>query len=128
MENDHPKTFTSSLKQWRKLKPLSRDMRHDPTPAEAALWTLVRNRQVVGLKFRRQHAIDDFIVDFICLDRALIVEVDGSIHDQPEQAEYDTQRQAHLEGLGYQVLRFKNAEVLKTPERVTAQIKAAVES
>lgn len=75
-----------------KLKPLGRQMRKDPTPAEDTLWQAVRKHQVAGLKFRRQHSIGQFIVDFYCSDLRLIVEVDGPVHDFT--GEQDAVRQA----------------------------------
>ncbi len=63
---------------WEKLKPLARQMRHVPTPAEDRLWQHIRNRQLKGMKFRRQWAIERFIVDFFCYEANLIIEVDGS--------------------------------------------------
>jgi very-short-patch-repair endonuclease len=107
---------------WEKLKPLAREMRQTPTPAESALWQLLRNRRVTGAKFRRQHAIERFIVDFICLEHKLIIEVDGEIHQH--QQDYDTVRQAFLEYQGFCVLRFSNEAVLETPSHVIAAIES----
>jgi very-short-patch-repair endonuclease len=73
------------------------------------LWSGLRNRQLDGLKFRRQHAIERFIVDFYCSDLGLIIEVDGEIHDYT--VEEDALRQQALEALGFTVLRFKNTQV-----------------
>ncbi len=95
---------------WEKLKPLARQMRHAPTPAEEMLWACVRNRQVRGLKFRRQHAIERFVVDFYCAEAELVIEVDGPIHDYtPDE---DAIRQQYLESLGLRVVRFTNDGVL----------------
>ena len=76
---------------WAKLKPLAREMRKKPTPAEAKLWQRLRRKQVRGIKFRRQFAIDRFITDFCSPAVRLIIEVDGSIHNQ--QQEYDAIKQ-----------------------------------
>ncbi len=84
-------------------------MRHVPTPAEDMLWQQLRNRHLHGAKFRRQYAIERF-VDFACLEYRLVIEVDGSIHEQ--QQEIDAIRQEFLEALGFRVLRFTIAEVL----------------
>jgi 5-methyltetrahydrofolate--homocysteine methyltransferase len=124
-DEQHPQ-FTSSSEQWETLKPLARHMRHQPTRAEDVLWQWLRNRRVGGAKFRRQHTIKKFIVDFVCIEQHLIIEVDGSIHEQPEQAEYDQQRQALLESYGFRVLRFTNAEVLQSTEEVVNVIRQAL--
>jgi very-short-patch-repair endonuclease len=94
-------------------------MRHQPTPAEGAIWQLVRNRQVAGLKFRRQHAIDRFVVDFFCAEARLVIEIDGSAHRSPNA---DAERQEILETLGLRVLRFTNDEALHDPDGVRRRI------
>ncbi|MBC7353858.1 MAG: endonuclease domain-containing protein, partial [Thermogutta sp.] len=98
-------------------------MRKNPTPAEEALWQRLRQEQL-GVKFRRQHCIDRFIVDFYAREPRLIVEVDGPIHES--QKEYDAARQAFLESLGYRVLRFTNDRVLNDMEGVVREIQEAV--
>jgi very-short-patch-repair endonuclease len=109
---------------WKYLKPLAREMRKEPTEAEDVLWQHLRGKQL-GVRFRRQHAIDRFIVDFYARDPRLIIEVDGSIHETQE--EYDSMRQAFLESLGYRVLRFTNEQVLQDIQGVLAVIRAALE-
>jgi very-short-patch-repair endonuclease len=89
----------------------SRRLRCDMTDAERRLWYGLRKRQLQGRKFRRQHPIGEYIVDFVCLDARLIVEVDGGQHG--ERVEYDSARTRWLEGQGYRVLRFWNDEVLQ---------------
>jgi very-short-patch-repair endonuclease len=91
-------------------------MRCEPTPAEERLWQKLRNKQLLGLKFRRQHSVERFIVDFYCGKVRLVVEVDGLIHDYTQ--EEDALRQAFLESLGLRVLRFSNAEVLNSVDGV----------
>lgn len=100
-------------------------MRKEPTAAEAKLWQSIRKQQIRGVQFRRQHAIERFIPDFCCLTLRLIIEVDGPIH-QYTQAE-DQIRQAYLESLGYQVLRFSNLAVLNNLRAVLDRIEEAVE-
>ncbi|MBC8496516.1 MAG: endonuclease domain-containing protein [Anaerolineales bacterium] len=95
---------------WRKLKPLARQMRREPTEAENALWQRLRRKQLLGYKFRRQHAIDRFIVDFYSRGAKLIIEVDGPIHKYTK--EEDAIRQEFLESLGFRVIRFNNEEML----------------
>ena len=105
---------TTSRDHWDKLKPLAREMRHIPTPTEDLLWHAIRNRRLNGAKFRRQHAIDAFIVDFVSIEYHLIVEVDGTVHEAPDQQLYDAERQSRLEGLGFRVLRFTNGDVVQS--------------
>jgi len=110
---------------WAKLEPLARQMRHEPTPAEGKLWQALRGRRLGGAKFRRQYAIDRFIVDFYCPAARLVVEVDGPVHDyQPEQ---DAIRQQFLESLGLRVLRFRNEDVLTALEAVLDEISVVLQ-
>jgi very-short-patch-repair endonuclease len=81
-------------------------MRREPTPAEQKLWQKLRHKQLLGFKFRRQHVIDRFIVDFYCGEGRLVVEVDGGVHQYTE--EEDAIRQEFLESLGLRVVRFRN--------------------
>ncbi len=91
---------------------LARDMRHDPTAAEAAAWELLRNRRCLGLKFRRQHVIRGFIADFYCAELRLVVEIDGGIHDTTQtQADYDEARSRALKLTGIEVVRLRNEDV-----------------
>jgi very-short-patch-repair endonuclease len=116
-------TYTST-ELWEKLKPLARQMRHEPTPAERVLWERLRNQQVARARFRRQHPIDKFIVDFYCAEAHLVIEVDGEIHDyRPDE---DAARQAFLESLGLRVLRFRNDEVLGSLEAVVRRIEEEI--
>lgn len=86
-------------------------MRREPTKAEKLLWSKLRNRQLGGYKFRRQHPIGNYIADFYCAEVRLIVEVDGEIHAFQEA--YDRERTEWLEERGYKVLRFINLHVLQ---------------
>jgi very-short-patch-repair endonuclease len=101
-------------------------MRHKPTRAEQQLWRYLRNRLLHGAKFRRQYSLDRFIVDFVCLEAKLIVEVDGNIHEYT-QAE-DAIRQDYLESLGYTVLRFNNEQVLKQVGAVLTKIAESLDA
>ena len=92
------------------------------TPAESMLWSFLRNKSFLGLKFRRQHPIKNFIVDFYCHELKMVIELDGSIHDQNDQAEYDLGRTFELEELGLKVIRFRNEEVFDSIERVLERI------
>jgi very-short-patch-repair endonuclease len=104
----------------------ARRLRLDLTLAEKMLWEALRNRQLNGLKFRCQHPIESFVVDFYCPQHRLVIEVDGSVHDQ--QIEYDTARSESLHLLGYRVIRFRNREVISNLSQVLQQIVAAIES
>ncbi len=86
------------------------------------MWNVLRNKKL-GKKFRRQHLIEKYIVDFVCLEEKLIVEIDGGYHDNKDQKEYDTGRSEELHSLGYDELRFTNEEVLKNLEAVIETIK-----
>ena len=103
-----------------KLKPLARQMRTEPTAAEDYLWQRIRRQQIFGYKFRRQHVIDRFIVDFYCAEARLVIEVDGPIHDYTE--EEDALRTAFLESLGLRVIRFTNGEVWQQTHAVVERV------
>ena len=107
------------------LRERAREMRLNPTPGERAMRRLI-GRDRLGIGFRRQHAIGDYIVDFVCLPLRLIVEVDGG-HHNAEASAYDARRDAWLKGRGYRVLRFWNAEVFQNPDGVVEAILAAAE-
>ncbi len=101
----------------------ARDNRHRQTPAEARLWQLLRNHNLDGFKFRRQHPIGRYIVDFYSHEARLVVELDGRSHDA--QMVYDEARTAWLEAQGYRVLRFSNQVVMQEVARVAEVIRAA---
>ena len=94
----------------------ARTLRKDPTDAERQLWQHLRLRQIAGNKFRRQQPLGPYIADFACLEKRLIVEVDGGQHS--EQAMYDARRSRWLEKQGFHVLRFWDHEVLRDIESV----------
>jgi phosphoribosylformylglycinamidine synthase len=123
---NRPRLTADKTLWYERLKPFSGQMRREPTPAEDVLWQALRNRQLDDAKFRRQHAIGKFIVDFICTQHNLIVEVDGEVHDEAGQAEYDSGRTYELEGVGYHVLRFTNGQVLHQLPTVLQKISAAL--
>ncbi len=97
-------------------------MRKAPTSAEALMWRFLRGRRLEGLKFRRQATVGPYIVDFVCLYHRLVVELDGPFHD-PER---DAVRDAFLNGQGFRVLRFANAEFQSRPELALEAILAAL--
>ncbi len=114
--------MTANSELWKKLKALARDNRKNPTEAENILWQELRDRKT-GFKIRRQHAIDVFIADFICIEKKVVIEVDGEYHNDPEQKEYDEQRTFVLNNLGFKVIRFFNNEVTNNTKAVVEKIK-----
>jgi very-short-patch-repair endonuclease len=106
------------------MKSLTKALRKTQTDAEKRLWSQLRNRQLSGCKFRRQHEIGHYIVDFICLEIKLIVELDGSQH--AEQIARDRQRTAFLQSLGFKVIRFWDNEVLTQTQNVLEAIHKAL--
>ena len=101
------------------MKSMARKLRRQSTDAERLLWKHLRSRQLKGYKFRRQHAMDPYVVDFICLEAMLIVEVDGSQHLELSN---DEERTVHLESLGYRIVRYWNNEILKDIDAVLDHI------
>ena len=110
----------------RELEDAARTMRRQPTRAEEVLWGALQKKQVAGLKFRRQHPVDRFVLDFYCPSHKLVIEVDGGVHDQ--QAERDAERTKVLERYGYHVLRFRNEQVLYELPMVVQEIAAVAAS
>ena len=100
---------------------LQRELRNAPTDAERMLWRHLKGRQIENCKFRRQHPYGDYILDFACLERSVVVELDGSQHF--DAAEYDAERTQFLEHAGFAVLRFWNNEVLSELEGVLETIR-----
>ncbi|MBC7767484.1 MAG: DUF559 domain-containing protein [Phycisphaerales bacterium] len=86
-------------------------MRKEPTSAEEKLWSMLRGRRYREAKFRRQHAIGPYVVDFACVSARLVVEADGPSHSDAEQAAFDAKRTADLEAWGWRVARISNAEI-----------------
>ena len=126
VEVDEGQKRTSNMsdeKQHRLYPPLlaaARELRQPQTPAEVKLWSRLRDRQIDGLKIRRQHVIGHFIIDFYCAEAKLCIEIDGDSH--AEQVEYDQARTEYLNELGYTVIRFTNREVFKEFEAVLQAI------
>ena len=102
-----------------------RELRNNLTGAEMHLWKYLRRRQMLGHKFRRQHAIGPYIADFVCLEKKLVIEIDGSQH--LDQERYDERRSRFLQERGYWVLRFWNNEVFLQTQAVLRAIKYALE-
>jgi very-short-patch-repair endonuclease len=105
----------------------ARDLRKRMTEAEKLLWSYLRNKKLAGFKFRRQHPIWIFIADFYCHEVKLVVELDGGIHKEVEQKEWDENRTAEIDRLEIKVVRFTNEEVLGNIKEVLKQIKRGCE-
>ncbi|MCZ4318494.1 endonuclease domain-containing protein [Aequorivita viscosa] len=93
------------------MRAYRRELRNNATPAEAFLWKYLKGSQLGGRKFRRQHSIHNYIVDFYCASEGLIVELDGQVHMDASAEEYDRKREAVLKGLGFVIVRFENKMV-----------------
>ncbi|HEY0108309.1 MAG TPA: endonuclease domain-containing protein [Fibrella sp.] len=104
------------------MKELRRELRRNQTHAETLLWESLRNRTVGGVKFRRQHSIGTYVVDFYCAEAALVIELDGSVHDSAEAQAADREREAVICGLGLSTMRFRNADVERRLDYVLEKI------
>ena len=99
----------------------AKENRKHQTLAESFLWERLRRNQL-GVEFRRQYVIGDYIADFVCLDEGLIIEVDGAYHAERNQHDDDMVRTANLEQIGFKIIRFRNEEVLMNVEKVLESI------
>ncbi|MCC5923595.1 MAG: dihydropteroate synthase [Crocinitomicaceae bacterium] len=113
---------TANAYNYQLLKEYAKEMRHQPTKAEALMWEELRNKKLDGYKFRRQHIIGNYIADFICLRENTIIEIDGLIHQHPDNKASDEERTKWLNEQGYQVIRFTNEEVVNNIEEVKRKI------
>ena len=125
-ENDY-KYQTANPAVYRLLKEFVTQHRSNPTEAEKVIWELLRDKKL-GYKFRRQHIIDNYIADFVCIKHKLIIEVDGNFHQLPENIISDEERTNELNKLGFEVIRFKNNEVLFETEKVLESISKKLEA
>ncbi len=101
-----------------RLKDFVKESRNNPTDAENAMWQMLRGKKLEGFKFRRQHIIGSFIADFVCLDKMLVIEIDGLIHQLPENQINDAERTEWLNKTGFTVIRFTNEQVLADTDNV----------
>ncbi len=106
----------------------ARELRLKQTPAEQLLWYFLRDRRFLGLKFRRQHQILGYIVDFFCPSARIVIEVDGGVHKSPGHGQADLARELDLQALGLVVLRFSNEEVIQQTMLVLSSIKCATDA
>lgn len=100
----------------------AKQLRSNPTEAELKVWNILRKKQILGLKFRFQHPINQFIADFYCHKINLVIEIDGGIHNETKQKERDEGRTYEMQKLGIEVLRFDNNDVMNDIERIQKTI------
>jgi very-short-patch-repair endonuclease len=103
-----------------------RQLRKDQTYCEKIVWHYLRDRRFLGFKFRRQYSIDQFVIDFYCPVLKLAVELDGSIHDEPDQKEYDKHRQEYLESFGVTFVRITNDELMSNANMAFKKIEEQI--
>jgi very-short-patch-repair endonuclease len=104
-----------------RLLKFARALRQQPTEAENKLWQILRMKQLSGYSFRRQHRVDEFILDFYCAARRLYIELDGGQYTNQDQRNYDMQRTLYLNQCGLRVARFSNIDVLKHTDAVAME-------
>jgi len=105
----------------KRIRHFAKKMRREPTDAEGAMWRLLRDRRLLQFKFRRQVPFQNFILDFVCFDRRLVIEIDGSQHASSER---DNVRDLLLSAEGFQIARYWNNDVLRQPTSVLEDILA----
>jgi uroporphyrinogen-III synthase len=118
--NDNKKTMKYK-------KEMARYLRKNLTFGEKVLWELLRNKNFEGLRFRRQHPKDNYIVDFYCKEKSLIIEIDGPLHEEEERKLKDTIREIYLQKKGYRILRFRDKELLGNTDDILQRIKKFIE-
>src|ERR1051326_6734816 len=108
------------------LKGRRKELRNNPTPAEAILWKYLQRRRMLGKKFRRQFSISRYIVDFLCVDCGIAIELDGAPHFRELKAEYEAERTAFLTALGIEIIRFENRIVYENIDAVLEAIRESI--
>jgi len=121
-KHQEPKFKMNNIHNRKYLKERRKKLRKSLTPAEATLWKCLQTKQLKGRKFSRQHSIENYIVDFYCASERLIVELDGAIHLDFGQQNYDYERTKNLETLGFTIVRFENKLVFENIEGVLEEI------
>ncbi len=106
----------------KELKPYRKELRNNLTPAEVTLWLELKGKQLEGRKFRRQHSVGSYILDFYCPSERLCIELDGAQHFTEEGMAYDQERTEYLNSLNIRVIRFKNLDVFERMEMVLSEI------
>ena len=114
---------TESINNRPYLKTFRKKLRNNSTPAEAKLWTLLQKSQLEGRKFRRQHSVGNYIVDFYCPSEKLAIELDGEVHYNEQAQLRDTERTLFLNNYGINVIRFENKLVFENTEWVLGEVK-----
>lgn len=105
-----------------------RHLRKNQTFCEKILWIYLRDRKTLGFKFRRQYSVDHYVIDFYCPEIKLAIELDGSVHDNPDQKKYDAYRQEYLEKYGITFCRITNDELMGNANMAFKQIEAAIKN
>jgi len=108
------------------LKSFRSSLRKRSTSAEAAIWQMLKSKQLDGRKFRRQYSIGSYIVDFCCPSEKLVIELDGDSHGEYHKIQDDENRDKYIESLGFIVLRFENRFVFRKPEYLKSEIRKAL--
>ena len=124
-EEKQPGYMTADSSIYSITKLLAEEHRKNPTPEEDILWNLLRSNKT-GFHIRRQHIIGHFIVDFVCIDRMITIEIDGGYHNQPDMIQYDKERTLYLSEKGFKELRFTNEELRSDPEAIVEKIKKEI--
>jgi uroporphyrinogen-III synthase len=107
-------------------KNIARNLRKRQTYCEKVLWSELRNKKLLNLKFRRQYPINKYIVDFFCYEKKLIIELDGPLHEDNEKQKRDEIRQRELECLGYKIIRFRNEDLISKFDYVLKEIEEKI--
>jgi len=124
-KEEGPIYHTADPSLYGQLKELAKENRKHPTEAESAMWEILKGH-FEGCKFRRQHIIGDYIVDFVCLSKQIVIEIDGGYHQEEQQQKLDEQRTEFLNNQGFQVIRFKNEEVIGNTSSVIKYLKTVL--
>ncbi len=127
-ENKTPGYINSSVEEWRKTIAFAKQNRKDATVEEDIIWQELRNRKIGDFKFRRQHPVAGYIPDFVCLEKKLIIEIDGGYHNDKEQIVFDKAREKWLKEEGFTMIRFTNSEVNNSLSLVLKDIEQALQN
>lgn len=118
--------MSKQLHNRKELESYRKALRHNLTSAEATLWIELKGKQLEGRKFRRQHSVGPYILDFYCPSEKLCIELDGAGHFTPEGVAYDKTRTEYLNRLNIRVIRFENVDVFEQMEKVLREIKSSL--
>lgn len=110
--------FYTKILGWRTMKQRRWELRNSMTDAEKTLWEFLRRKRLNGLRFRRQHGIGPYVADFYHAESMTVIEIDGSVHSDPDVADADEWREGYLREQGYQIIRFTNREVFENTDLV----------